>query len=116
MSTSLGRIVDGTSYTISVSTDATPGTTFLFVRWIPNPGFPPRAFQSQIGPSNVGTHSETCPPSAHYSDIQVEVQVTPQGGAQLTVTGLMGASSPSPISVKQDSDFDIEIDPPDVAR
>ena len=39
MSTSLGRVVDGTSYTISVSTDATPGTTFLFVRWIPNPGW-----------------------------------------------------------------------------
>ncbi|MFY0529537.1 hypothetical protein ACN28I_42355 [Archangium gephyra] len=74
----VGRIKQGTEYTVSVAVDQkNEEPAFVSVGWQPilEMDSHPYSYQMNIEPGRAGAHTQQCPPASEYCNIEILVEL-----------------------------------------
>ena len=115
----VGRIKQGTEYTVSVAVDQkNEEPAFVSVGWQPilEMDSHPYSYQMNIEPGRAGAHTQQCPPASEYCNIEILVELTKDetraaelGEVTLTISGLADQTWPARLSITRNGLYCLEI-------
>jgi hypothetical protein len=115
----VGRIKQGTEYTVSIAVDQkNEEPAFVSVGWQPilEMDAHPYSYQMNLEPGRAGAHTQQCPPASEYCSIEILVELTKDetraaelGEVTLTISGLADQTGPAQLSITRNGLYCLEI-------